>query len=125
MLVLAGLALLALAAFVFRWTVLHGRYRRYPYEQFFLVGASVLVGLQAFFLRPGWLSGAALVVEAAAFATLTWYMARGARFRRGHVSLAIGERFPDFRLPQSTGGEFDSASLEGQTALFLFYRGHW
>ena len=125
MLVLAGLALLVLAAFVFRWTVLHGRYRRYPYEQFVLVGASVIVGFQAFYQGPGWLSGAAFAVEAAVFGALTWYMSKGARFRRGHVSLSIGERFPDFRLPQSTGGVFDSASLEGQTALYLFYRGHW
>ena len=125
MLVFAGLALLALAVFVFRWTIEKGRYRRYPYEQFVLVGAAVLVGIQAFSQRPGWLSGAALALEAAAFATLTWYMSRGARFRRSHVSLTVGERFPDFRLPQSTGGVFDSASLQGQTALYLFYRGHW
>ena len=56
---------------------------------------------------------------------LVWYMTRGARFSRGEISLGVGDRFPSFSLRDSHGELFDSASLDGKTALILFYRGPW
>ena len=80
-------------------------------------------------MAPRGIVAAAIVsvfaIELAAFAMLVWYMARGARFSRGEISLGAGDRFPSFSLPDSHGELFDSASLDGKTALILFYRGPW
>lgn len=42
----------------------------------------------------------------------------------GTLTLAIGDRFPEVRLPTSTGTVFSSSQL-GHAALYLFYRGDW
>lgn len=125
MLAVFGILLLIVSAIVFRWTLSKGWYRRYPHEQFVLVGASVLVGLTAALERPSFFRIALLIVELAAFAMLTWYMTAGARFSRGKIAVRVGDRFPDFELPDSRGETFDSSLLEGKTSLILFYRGHW
>ena len=105
MLAISGFLLLFVSWGVFQWTLGRGSYRRYPHEQFVLVGASAL--------------------ELAAFAMLVWYMTSGARFSRGAISLGVGDRFPSFSLRDSHGELFDSARLDGKTALILFYRGPW
>ena len=125
MLAISGILLLGLSAIVFRWTLGRGWFRRYPHEQFVLVGGSVLVGLVAALQQPSAWRVGLLIVELAAFAMLTWYMTAGARFSRGEVALEIGDRFPDFELRDSHGGTFDSSLLEGKTSLILFYRGPW
>jgi len=125
MLAVTGFALLFVAAFVFRWTLLRGRFRRYPYEQFVIVGASVFLGMLAVSRRATALSFLALGAEVVALGLLVWYMSVGARFRRGNVAVSVGDRFPRFTLPDSSGQPFDSTTLDGQTALYLFYRGHW
>lgn len=120
-----GIALLFAAAIVFRASLSRGVYRRYPFELFGFVGASVVVGAVSVSRQPSWWSVLLLVVEVAAFAALIWYMSVGARFRRGKVSVAPGQKFPDFKLADSLGRTVDSTQLEGKTSLYLFYRGPW
>jgi len=125
MLAMAGLLLLFVSWGVFQWTLRRGSYRRYPHEQFVLVGASVLIGLTTVLDRASALHVSLFAVELAAFAMLVWYMTGGARFSRGPLSLTVGDRFPTFTLTDSHGEPFDSADLAGKTALILFYRGPW
>lgn len=125
MLAIAGFLLLFVAAGVFWWTLRRGSYRRYPHEQFVLVGASVLIGLTTVIDRPNGLHLTLFGMEVIVLGALVWYMARGARFSRGEISIRVGERFPSFSLPDSRGGTFDSSKLEGKAALILFYRGPW
>ncbi|GMR23704.1 MAG: hypothetical protein BMS9Abin37_2162 [Acidobacteriota bacterium] len=125
MLAISGFLLLFVSWGVFQWTLGLGSYRRYPHEQFVLVGASVLIGLTAVLERASVLDVSLFVLELVAFAVLVWYMTRGARFSRGAISLGVGDRFPSFSLRDSHGELFDSARLEGKTALILFYRGPW
>jgi hypothetical protein len=126
MVAIAALLLLASGLFVFFWTVRRGVYRRYPYELFVLAGASALVGLFAALESPGPVSVALAAVEGIALALLVAYVVKGARFSRGDVAVKVGDRFPAFRLPDSEGGAFESASMVGKSAaLYLFYRGDW
>lgn len=128
MLAFVGITLLALSVFLFQWTLRHGKYRRYPFEQFALVGASAAIGFATVLTRPSVVHWILFIVELAALAALTWYISIGARFSRGAISVKVGESFPSFTLPDSRGGTFDSDSLagpDGKTALYLFYRGPW
>ena len=125
MLAISGFLLLFVSWGVFQWSLGRGSYRRYPHEQFVLVGASVLIGLSTVIDRASVLHVSLFAIELVAFAMLVWYMTRGARFSRGEISLRAGDRFPSFSLPDSHGELFDSASLDGKTALILFYRGPW
>ena len=128
MLAFAGISLLVLSVVLFQWTLRRGKYRRYPFEQFALVGASAAIGFATVLTSPNVVHWILFVVELVVLAVLTWYMSIGARFSRGETSLKLGEPFPSFTLPDSRGGIFDSDSLEGldgKTALYLFYRGSW
>ena len=125
MLAISGFLLLFVSWGVFQWTLRQGSYRRYPHEQFVLVGASVLIGLTTTLDRASVLHVSLFALELVAFAVLVWYMTGGARFSRGKIALSVGERFPSFALRDSRGELFDSASLDGKTALVLFYRGPW
>lgn len=125
MLAISGFVLLFVGWSVFQWTLRQGSYRRYPHEQFVLVGASVLIGLTTVLDRASVLHVSLFVIELAAFVMLVWYMIGGARFSRGEISLSVGDRFPTFALRDSHGDVFDSSKLAGKTALVLFYRGPW
>jgi len=125
MLAVTGILLLAAAAGLFQLSLRRGKYRRYPHELFVVVGAAVLVGIAAVLVRPSVWAAMGLMVEVAAFGGLTWYMIAGARYRRGKVSVVSGDRMPRFVLQDSLGHSFDSESLSGSTALYLFYRGPW
>jgi hypothetical protein len=126
MIAAAAVLLLLLGVAHFFWTLRRGIYRRIPYELFALVGGAALLGVFAALEHPATVTVGLFGVELVALALLTWYMGIGARFPRGEVAVKVGDRFPQFRLPDSEGGEFDSSSLAGRsTALYLFYRGDW
>ena len=128
MLALTGIALLFLSGVLFQWTLRRARYRRYPFEQFALVGASAAIGFATVLTRPNLVYWILFVIELVVLTALTWYFSMGARFSRGETNLKLGEPFPSFALEDSRGGTFDSKSLQGldgKTALYLFYRGPW
>ncbi len=128
MLAFVGIAILVVSVFLFQWTLRRGKYRRYPFEQFALVGASAAIGFATVLTRLNVVHWVLFLVELVTLAGLTWYMSIGARFSRGETSLKLGEPFPSFTLQDSRGGTFDSKSLQGldgKTALYLFYRGPW
>jgi hypothetical protein len=122
----AGLFLLALSAASFFFRLRRGFYSRYPYEQYLFVGAAFLLGLVAAIRSPGAVTLTILAVEFAALAFVVRYLGIGARFPAGEPNVKAGDHFPDFVLPDSEGGSFDSRSVLGTSAaLYLFYRGHF
>ncbi len=126
MLAAAGISLLFLSAALFALRLRRGIYSRYPFEQFFLVGAAFVLGLLAAIANPGPVTLVLLGIEALALALVFRYLGIGARFPSERATVKAGERFPDFVLPDSEGGSFPSRSLLGTSAaLYLFYRGHF
>ena len=128
MLAFVGILVLAASVALFQWTLKRGRYRRYPIEQFALVGASAAIGLTTVVGQPNAVHWLLFVIELLALVALTLDMGIGARFSRGEVNVKVGDVFPRLQLPDSGGGRFDSDSLkgrDGKTALYLFYRGPW
>jgi len=126
MLAAAGILFLALSAVVFLFRLRRGIYSRYPYEQFLLIGAAVVLGLLAAIASPGPITLVLLAIELVALALVVRYLGIGARFPSHEAGVKTGERFPEFVLPHSDGGNFHSQSLLGSSAaLYIFYRGHF
>lgn len=125
MLVLAGLLCLAAAVGVHHWNLHRGVYHRVPYEILALVVAAALAGY--FSLEGGGLLAVvSFAVEALVLSAALLYLLFASHFPRRRLSLSIGDRLPEFALPDSEGGRFDSSSLIGKkAALYLFYRGDW
>ena len=126
MLAWAGFLLVVSSVAVFFLRLRLGLYSRYPYEQFVLVGAAVVVGLVAALSRPGPVSLVLLGLELAALAVVVRYFAIGERFPAGEIPVAPGDPFPEFMLPDSEGRPFESRIQQrGTPALYIFYRGHF
>lgn len=125
MLAVAGFLCLAAAVGVHQWNLRRGVYRRVPVDVLTLVAVSALVGW--FSLDGGALVARALFgIEALALLACVLYLTFGSHFPRGELSVSVGDRLPDFQLPDSEGERFDARSLYGKSAaLYLFYRGDW
>ena len=126
MLAWAGFLLVVSSVAVFFLRLRLGLYSRYPYEQFVLVGAAVVVGLVAALSHPGPVSLVLLGLELAALAVVVRYFAIGERFPAGEIAVSTGDPFPEFTLPDSEGRPFESRIQQrGTPALYIFYRGHF
>jgi hypothetical protein len=126
MLAAAGISFLIVSAALFGLRLRRGVCSRYPFEQFFLVGAAFVLGLVAAIANPVPLTLILLAVEAIALAVVVRYLGIGARFSSEEVGVKVGEPFPEFALPDSERGTFQSRSLLGDSAaLYIFYRGHF
>jgi hypothetical protein len=102
-----------------------GRFRRYPYEQYVLVAASVVFGLLAAIANPNAVTLGLLALEVAVLALVVWYLGVGSPFPDEQVGIQIGQRFPDFTLLDSEGKPFHSrVELRDTAALYISYRGH-
>ena len=124
---LAGLGFLLVvsSAVLYLVRVRLGRFRRYPYEQYVLVGASVACGLLAAIANPSPVNLGLLALEVAALALVVWYLGVGSPFPEEQVGIQIGQRFPPFTLLDSEGKRFDSrVELRDTAALYVSYRGH-
>jgi peroxiredoxin len=71
----------------------------------------------------GWWPMSAALVSGALFALYTyWYSTFG---RYDSPALSVGNRLPEFELPDHEGKVLRSADLIGKPAVILFYRGNW
>ncbi len=71
----------------------------------------------------GWWPMSAALLSGAMFALYTfWYSTFG---RYDSPVLSVGNRLPEFELPDYDGKLFRSAELIGNPAVVLFYRGNW
>ncbi len=122
MLAISGFLLLFVSWGVFQWTLRRGSYRRYPHEQFVLVGASVLIGLTTVLERASILHVSLFAIELAAFAMLVWYMTSGARFSRGSLSsgrVRTSETVSTKRSPSSNTRPKHALQSKNPTATSL------
>ena len=72
---------------------------------------------------PAWL---ALGLTALLLAGTAWFNFVGARVPDTPTALRVGERPPDFTLPNASGRRVTLADYRGKKPVVLvFYRGHW
>jgi hypothetical protein len=100
-------------------------WREVPWEFLALSAAGAVLGVRRLVRRPavGTAAAALVAVLAAGFFTadVFWLSRFGVREDRPRV----GDVFPEFRLPTSTGSTFALADARGKKLLVLCYRGDW
>lgn len=101
-----------------------GRYTRNPPELWAGAAASAALGVRNLRGR-GLLSRVTGLAGVAAPGLVWWYLHRYSPYDPPTDDLAIGEPFPDFDLPTSTGGQLTAGDLRGDRVLLLCYRGGW
>jgi cytochrome oxidase Cu insertion factor (SCO1/SenC/PrrC family) len=90
-----------------------------------LVAACALFALGRLLVAPdlGAAVAAALALALAGFAA--WFFLVYSRYGAREDRPAVGDPFPDFSLPTSTGGTFALAAQRGKPVLLVLYRGSW
>jgi hypothetical protein len=123
--VVAPLLAVAGIALYFAVTTRFAVWREVPWEFLALSAAGAVLGVRRLVRRPGAGTAAAALVAvlvAGFFAADVFWLSRfGMREDRPRV----GDAFPDFRLPTSTGGTYGLADARGKKLLVLCYRGDW
>jgi len=71
---------------------------------------------------PAWI---ALGVSALLLAGGTWFNLVVARVPMTPTVLRVGERPPDFTLPDAEGRPVSLAQFRGKPVVLVFYRGYW
>jgi hypothetical protein len=126
MLSLVALLLFITSSGLYWWSLHAGLYRRVPWEHYALLGASAAVSLYALSKELSWWSAVVFITTFSALVLLIGYVHFISAFKRRKINLEIGERFPEFTLPDSLGCSFASSRMFGEkSVLYLFYRGNW
>jgi hypothetical protein len=126
MLSILALFLLGASAGLYWLSLRAGIYRRLPWEHYALLGTSAALSLFALLKEPSWWRVAVFITTFSALVLLVGYVHFFSTFKRRRINLKVGERFPEFTLPDSTGSSFASGQMVGQkSVLYLFYRGNW
>lgn len=73
--------------------------------------------------RAGWWPTSAALLGGALFALYTFWFSRFGRYES--PALSVGNKLPEFELPDYDGRLMRSADLIGTPAVLLFYRGNW
>lgn len=102
-----------------------GIFRRIPYEALAIAGLGVALGIWRATSRPGAGTIAAALASVALAGFALWWVFGYSMYGAREDRPAVGDRFPDFALPDSRGGSFALASARGRPILLLFYRGDW
>jgi cytochrome oxidase Cu insertion factor (SCO1/SenC/PrrC family) len=122
---LAPLVALGALAGYFGLAFSHTYKRAVPRALLAGVGVCALFALARLVAAPGLgtAAGAAVAVALAGFAG--WFFLYYSRYGAREDRPAIGDPFPDFALPTSTGGTFALAAQRGKPVLLVLYRGSW
>src|SRR5262245_41514205 len=102
-----------------------GRFRRIPWEFLAVSASGVLHSLGYFVTIPALSTGIAAAISVALGGVLGWFFFVFSMYGPREERPRVGDRFPDFILPASDGGVFDSAAARGRRQLLIFYRGSW
>lgn len=103
----------------------HTYKRAVPRALLTLVGACALFALGRLFVAPGVGAGVGAGIALALAAFAGWFFLFYSRYGAREDRPAIGDRFPEFSLPTSTGGTFALAAQRGKPVLLVLYRGSW
>lgn len=119
--------LLAIAGFVAYFAVaLRFRvYRRIPWLFLGVTAAGAAIGLLEAVRRPGAGTAIAALVAIAVLAFASWYLFSYSMFARREDRPRVGDEFPDFTLPSSSGEPFRLRETRGQARVIILYRGDW
>jgi cytochrome oxidase Cu insertion factor (SCO1/SenC/PrrC family) len=94
----------------------------------YVAGFALAVALAALALARGrrWYAWLALGLTTLLLAGGSWFNFVLARVPATPTVLRVGERAPDFRLPDATGRPVTLSDYRGKKAVVLvFYRGYW
>ena len=114
----------AFVAYVMITTKL-GIFREVPWEFLALSALGSGLGVWALLRRPGLWTGTSAVLSIALTGFAFWYVFVGSMFAPRELRPAIGETFPDFELPASSGGTFRLGETTDKRHLIVLYRGDW
>jgi hypothetical protein len=94
----------------------------------YVVAAAIATALAVLALRRSrrWTSWLALAFSTLVLIVGTWFNFVAARVPDTPTALRVGERAPDFTLPDASGRPVSLADYRGRRAVVLvFYRGYW
>jgi hypothetical protein len=100
-------------------------WRRVPWEFMTLSGLGTLLAVVAFARAPGLGTGLAAALSLGVLGFSLWYLFVYSMFGSREERPRVGDPFPDFALPDSTGTTFRLSDARGRRVLLLFYRGDW
>ena len=126
MLTFAG-PLLAIAGFVAYFAVaLRFRvYRRIPWVFLGITVAGAALGVLEALRHPGTGTAIAALVAVAVLALASWYLFSYSMFASREDRPRVGDEFPDFTLPSSTGEPLALRETRGQARVIILYSGDW
>jgi hypothetical protein len=102
-----------------------GIFREVPWEFLAVSALGAALGVRALVRRPGILTGASAVLSIGLAAFAFHYIFVASMFGPREDRPAVGETFPDFALPTSTGETFRLADATDKRHLVILYRGDW
>lgn len=119
--------LLVIAAFAGYLALTFGLalFQRVPYASLLVAASGVALGIWRAAQRPGAGTLAAAVASVALAGFGAWWIFGYSMYGPREEQPGVGDRFPDFTLPDSTGATFELASARGRPIVLLFYRGDW
>ena len=119
--------LLAIAGFVAYFAVaLRFRvYRRIPWLFLGVTAAGAALGLLEAVRRPGAGTAIAALVAIAVLAFASWYLFSYSMLAPREDRPRVGDEFPDFTLPSSSGEPLRLRETRGQARVIILYRGDW
>jgi hypothetical protein len=122
---LAPLLALGGVAAYFAVTTRLGVYQLVPWPSLALLGAAAVLGAVRLARAPGLGSGLAETFCLTLLGLSLWYLFAFSMYGPREQRPRVGDRFPDFTLSDSSGGQFQLGALRGRRVLLLFYRGDW
>ena len=122
---LAPLVALAALAGYFGLAFSHTYKAAVPRTLLALVAACAAFAVGRAISAPGAGSAIAAAVALALAGFAGWFFLSYSRYGAREDRPAIGDPFPDFSLPTSTGGTFALAAQRGKPVLLVLYRGSW
>ncbi|MEW6271418.1 MAG: hypothetical protein AB1689_19220 [Thermodesulfobacteriota bacterium] len=119
LLVIGGFAAYMIATFQLAW------FQRIPWLFLAIMVLGVALGVRAVWRRPRVWTGLSAAVSVAAFAWACWFLFVGTMHGPREDRPRVGETFPDFALPTSTGETFRLSEARDRRHLIVLYRGDW
>ena len=100
-------------------------WQRVPWAFMAVTAAGALLGAKAFVSSPCVATGVGALVGVATLAFSLWLFLSYSQFGPREERPRVGDPFPDFALPDSTGALYRLSDRRGRRILILFYRGDW
>jgi hypothetical protein len=100
-------------------------FRRVPWETLALVALGAVAGVVLLVQAPSAARAAGALVALALLAFSGWFFFRYSMYGAREDRPAVGDRFPDFTLVDSTGRTFHLAEAGDRRRLIMLYRGYW